>query len=682
VDPSNPDVIYAALDSGGIRKSLDGGRSWTAMNVGLREVSDSMEAVIVSPYTSQVVFATARGAGRAAASGGYIFKSRDAGATWTLQWQRPMPISTLAFAPSDPQILYAASGDRRMFVGRAAQMVYRAGMGEFYQSVDGGEHWRRVSVIHERAHILSIAVSPHNAQTVFVTTEYGVYKSTDGGAHWTLKTQGLPHQNTRKVLIDPSDPRVLYLTLDTFPQPAASVAAVWQGGVYKSLDGGESWIAKNAGLPQTVAFTPTFRQTSTYWDMALHPENPRVLYVCDHSAQGGIYRTDNGGDTWTPIVHKDHNVRFGWLTRFPLFRAANIALARTKPHRLFFSTPHGGQIFGSDDGGAHWQQLYTQELEPGKWQGRGIELMGGTAIATDPHDAKKLYVGYGDWGVFKSDDGGKSFVYALKAEDVNTIVIDPDAPNVLYVATGFSHTREGPMPGTLYKSVDGGVNWTIIGGSKRAVNGLPPGFLVTLLIDPRSPVERRTLYVTNYGHGIYKSVDGGKQWRSMSRGLEKLEVRCLIMERQNPRVLYAGIDKGGIFKSIDAGEEWQRLSTALDRFEISALAHSLRAPRVILAGVRSNNRTGAIYMSRDGGVTWRLTLDTTAITDVAVSTTEERTIYAASYGGGLYRSEDDGETWASFNAGLPSVYLNTVVADGFGRVYIGMKGNGIVERAN
>jgi photosystem II stability/assembly factor-like uncharacterized protein len=680
VDPTNPDVVYVALDVGGIRKSVDGGNSWAAINRGLREVSDNMGIIAMSPHNSQVVFATARGAGRGSDAAGHIFKSTDAGATWVLKWTRSKPISALAFDPHRPEIIYAGSGDRRRFIGRAGQLVYRPGNGEFYKSIDGGEHWQLLSVIHDRAHILSIAVDPHNPQIIFATTEFGLYKSTDGGASWAAKTQGLPHANTRQVLIDRKDSRLLYLTLDPFPNPTRPLATAWQGGVYKSVDGGESWTSKNNGLPQHLTLKPTFRQTSSYWHIAMHPEDGEVLYVCEHSAHGGIYRTKNGAEIWSPIIVKTQDIPAGWQRDLTRFRAANIAIARTKPDRLFFSTLHSGQIFRSDNGGADWQQVYTQELAPGKWKSRGLELMGGTAIAVHPTDPRKLYFGYGDWGVFTSDDGGMSFTYVLKTEDVNMIAIDPSTPNVLYVATGFSHTSKGPMPGRLYKSVDGGLTWTLIGGSRRAINSLPPGFLFSLVIDPTSPTTGRTLYLADYGHGLYKSADGGAHWNRLHVGIDGREVRSLALDGRDPRVVYAGIDREGIFKSNDAGTSWQKLRWKMTEYQIPAIAVAPQDSQTLFAGVvGGKGRHGGVYKSVDGGMTWALKLADPGITHIAISAKNSGTLYAASFGTGLHRSLDGGETWEAFADGLPSVYVNTVTTDVLGQVYVGTKGNGVLR---
>ena len=235
-----PNTIYVGNDVGGVFRSLDGGISFEIINNGLQNYV--VHTIAVHPETPSTIYL--------GTSGG-LYISVDNGEHW--KWSRngfppiepyswSAPISSLAIDPTNPKIIFAGVGDTNHHLH---------GQGTIYKSEDSGGHWSIINTgssnLNSKAIIYSILIHPQESDVVFVSTNYGVYKSMDGGVNWEPNNNGLPHTNTRRIIMDPTDPMILYLTINSPPNKSP-----WQGGVYKSIDGGNSWQSKTSGLGKNV----------------------------------------------------------------------------------------------------------------------------------------------------------------------------------------------------------------------------------------------------------------------------------------------------------------------------------------------------------------------------------------------------------------------------------------------
>jgi len=285
----------------------------------------------------------------------------------------------------------------------------------------------------------------------------------------------------------------------------------------------------------------------------------------------------------------------------------------------------------------------TVRAQSGVWTAKGPAGQEVLALAIDPLTPTTLYAGTRTGGVFKSIDAGENWTAintGLTSAYIGELVIDPSTPSTLY----------GRSNG-IVKSVDGGSTWT------AANNGIAEperGSLTALAIDPSVPA---TLYVGTQG-ALYKTTDGGNNW-SLAGMLRPIS--ALAIDPQNSTV-YAATHLNGppkIRKSIDGGATWS--VTALDRHMVYSLAIDPEVPTTLYAGACSldSNRCGVVK-SLDGGDSWTDIPDGIPAEDVralAIDPQTPSTIYAGvsnlGYEGfGVFKSTDGGGSWAAINEGL------------------------------
>jgi photosystem II stability/assembly factor-like uncharacterized protein len=319
---------------------------------------------------------------------------------------------------------------------------------EKWQSDSG---WRIVS---RRIDIFSVALAMHFGSTNIYASTYsgGVFKSVDGGENWEQKKAGLSDLNVQCIAIDPGTPTTLY-------------AGTYVGGVFKSVDSGENWQQKKAGL-------------------------------------------------------SDLNVQF-------------LAIDPATPATVYAGT-NGGGVFKRVDSGENWEQKNAGLSDP------NVQF-----LAIDPGTPATVYAGTNGGGVFKSVDSGENWQQkkaGLSDLNVQFIAIDPGTPTTVYAGT---------YVGGVFKSVDSGENWQ----QKKA--GLSDLNVQFLAIDPATPA---TVYAGTNGGGVFKSVDSGENWQQKKAGLSDLNVQFLAIDPGTPANVYAGTNVGGVFKSVDGSNTWTTLS--------------------------------------------------------------------------------------------------------------------------
>jgi photosystem II stability/assembly factor-like uncharacterized protein len=311
-----------------------------------------------------------------------------------------------------------------------------------------------------------------------------------GDNAWT--SLGPPGATIFSLAIAPTAPPILY-------------AAKMDGPLYKSTDGGGTWVTTGRSNVYTLAIDPT---------------TPSTLYAgIDYLYGGSVFKSTDGGDTW-------HAANTG-LTN-PNVNA--LVIDRDAPATVLYAATYGGGMFKSTNGGDNWIAVndgLTSQL--------AISLaIAPAAQPRDPLAATTLYVGTTDSGVFKSTNGGTSWSQAstgLTAPWIYALAIDPVTPATLYAGT------DG---GGVFKSTNGGETWA------TANLGLNNWVVSALVVDPYKP---STLYAGTDG-GVFKSTDSGASWTALNTGLTTPEVWCLAIApaaEQGAFTLYAGTDGGGVF---------------------------------------------------------------------------------------------------------------------------------------
>jgi photosystem II stability/assembly factor-like uncharacterized protein len=315
----------------------------------------------------------------------------------------------------------------------------------------------------------------------------GLWKTTDGGTTWApIAEQQVGSLSVGAVAVAESDSNVVYIGTG---YATLSADLVHGDGVYKSIDGGESWA--HVGLAETQAVSR----------IVVHPSDPEVVYVaaCGYlarpSEERGVFRSRDGGMTWQRVLFRD--TRSG---------AVDLAMDRNNPqviyaalweaHRTPWQVSSGGPgsgLFKSADGGDTWRELTRNRGLP-----RGP--FGRIGVAVSPADSNRVYaiLEHGQGGLFRSDDGGGRWRRVSddqrlrhRAFDHSRLLADPVSADTLYV-----------LNAELYRSANGGANYEAI--------DLPHGDTRDLWIDARNPARM----ITGAGGGAAVTADGGRTWTS------------------------------------------------------------------------------------------------------------------------------------------------------------------------
>jgi photosystem II stability/assembly factor-like uncharacterized protein len=689
-DPRNPDTIYLGCDVGGFYRSDDAGKTWTIHNEGLTDYF--IQSIAVHPRDSQILVLGAEGG---------IFRSIDGGRTWEPKRggfanlsssSFSAPIGALCFDPTEPEVLYAGIGRPRWG---------KDGRGEIYKSDDCGESWRLVTppgTLDPRALVCDLKMAADGSY-ILAATDKGLYRSGDGGATWQQSNQGLPHTQTRRVAISASNPQRVYCTLAT----TARDGQPFDGGVYRSDNGGMTWTSRRNGLPKQVGKSgESARMTSNLMQIVLDPRDDQTAYVGDFAwVTAGIYKTTDGGLSWRRAT--DHfsaakNMDFGWIKQWGP-SAECLTIAPAKPERLVFGT--SGHVFLSDDAGATWQQRYSRQLPDGRFASNGVAVTCSLQATPDVGVSGRWYFGSMDVGLLISEDDGQTFrtsYQGLKdAGNCFSLLQDPAQPEKLWIGTG----QWGANQGYVSRSVDSGKSWKLVGEVKT---GLPCGQVCSLVLDRSSPIDRRVVYATCNGFGVYKSSDDGDSWQRICAGLPEAAVKqpCrLLMNPANSshlRLALAGNSESGsgIYETLDAGVTWVRVSANApfaDLKDFVAAPSDFNTLYICQRQKLDRSLTpeklfpGGLFKSTDGGRTWARAFDFHFTNCVAINPTNPQIVYVGTTdhpfhddnrASGVWKSVDGGKTWKQEVAGLSNWHISSLTIDprNPGRLIAGTGGNG------
>ncbi|MCS6805308.1 MAG: glycosyl hydrolase [Acidobacteriota bacterium] len=592
------------------------------------------------------------------ASGG-VWKSVNGGTTFKPVFDKhTQSIGAVAIDRRNPKIVWVGTGES--WVRNSVSV----GTG-VYKTTDGGETWQFVG-LKDSERIASIVIDPNDSQTVYVAAtgalwnahpERGVFKTSDGGKTWKKVLYVNEDTGCASLAIDPQDGKILYAAMWQFRRKAYTFTSGGPGsGLYKSVDGGETWRKLTKGLPEGDLGRI---------GIAVAPSRPSVLYAAVEAKQSGFFRSDDLGETWTR-VNSGQNVigrpfYFAYVVVDP-----NDYNRVYKPDFSLAVSNDGGKTFSTIGGSVHsdWHALWV-----------------------NPANSDHLIAGT-DGGLYISEDRGNHwrFVQNLPLSQFYRVSYDMQQPYNVYGGLQDNSSWYGPS-----RAISGIQNrhWRSVYGGD--------GFWV--FVDPTDE---------DY---IYAEYQGGQLARINRHTLETKRIKPLpeagepkfrfnwnapIHFSQHQRgTLYFGAQY--LFRSKDRGDSWERISpdlttndpekqkqeesggltidnsTAENHCTIYTISESPRNGNIIWVGTDDGN----LQITRDGGKTWRNVVGNvpglpphTWVSWVEASRFDEATAYATFDGhmnGDMktyvYKTTDYGATWQSLTSGELSGYAHVIRED-------------------
>ncbi len=503
VDPDNGHV-YAAT-SFNLQKSTDGGFTWSLCAPSHESYAAEILSLSILPTHPSTIYA----------GGLYrICRSRDGGITFD---DIQHSLWTLVADPSSPNILYFARGSDTSWLNRSydwgdsfesiqeefpgsiqtlavsptsPNLLFMGTTKGFYRSFDGGLSWQEINLGYQNTAVMKIVIDQNSPNVIFAgTCGAGVFRSDDGGENWTSLNRGL--RESCYVLDD-----VFGISCEV-TRPGF-VLATNHTGVFLSHDRGNHWKLVHINLRHAGNFMYDLihhqdalhdpRNNTTYASMgnellksedegatwaslsyaerfilclAVDPVDPEILYIGTDGT--GIWKSPDGGYTWTPI-----NSGLGNLSVWEIVADPN------SPSTLYAGTDSG--LYKSTDGGINWNYLRFLSLRV-------------RSIAINPLNTRELYAGTTSW-LFKSTDGGTSW------QSTNVlgryVTLDPTDP---------SHVYAGTYEQGMYQSLNGGQTWAAMN------QGLTESNVIFLAFDPNPP---KTVYAG--------TLDGVFAWSEIPAG--------------------------------------------------------------------------------------------------------------------------------------------------------------------
>ena len=655
ISPHDPNTVLISCDMTGSYITHDGGQSWRMFN--LRGV---VHFFVFDPIDPKVMYAQATG----------LWRSSDSGETWNLIYPKPAKITSILMRSDHADETLLANSDPIGIMSAMAidpansKILYAAGdksHSALFISRDAGETWTRQDALPEPPrHIWIDPKSPAESRVVFIAGRQFLLMRDGSGMHPLSIPESVTFTDVSAGFV-------------SAPQPI--VYGVSDAGIFVSKDGGNSW--HSSSLPGSGAKVRA---------VATSRLNGNVAYVSyqDLELDGkkwlGVAKTMNAGESWE-LVWKESdaaasNVHDAWITpRFGVGWAEN-------PLELGVADQDANLAYGTDlgrtmktsDGGATWWAQYSRKLTHGEWASTGLDVTNAYGIHFDPFDSHRQFITYTDIGLFRSEDGGDSWqssTAGVPEEWLNTtywIAFDPQVRGRMWSVNSYTHDLPRPKmwrnqdpdnyKGGVCISEDGGKTW------RKSNTGMEETAATHILLDPRSPVDARVLYVTGFGRGVYKSVDGGKTWSLKNQGITQKQPFAWRLSLASDGTLYVVIARrsedgsignekdGAIYVSKDAAEHWQPIQLPSGVNGPNALTVDPAKPqRLYLAAwaraAGTHGDGGGIFLSIDGGRKWRQIFDRDRhVYDVTVDPNHPEVVFAAGFESSAWRSADHGEHWA------------------------------------
>lgn len=601
-------------------------------------------------------------------TGGGVWKTEDMGITWkniSDGFFKTGTVGAVAVAESDPNVVYVGMGEHAV---RGVMTHSGDGM---YKSTDAGKTWKKIG-LDATQHIARIAIDPKNPNVVYVAaqgalygygTERGVYKSTDGGDTWKKVLYIDEKTGCVELSMDMNNPRILYAAMNEYGRFPWKVISGGSGsGLYKSLDGGETWKKIQTGLPAELGKMAV---------SVCRSNSDRVYLLAESNSDkrlGGVFVSNNGGENWSRVSADARLTQRAWYY-------IELITDPMNDNTLYvMSAP----ALRSIDGGKTWEDISSTH---GDYHDLWI----------NPSNSKNMVI---------ADDGGAAITFN-KGKSWSSQNVYPTAQfyriNVdnLFPYNIYAGQQDNTSVRIASRELgSGGIStnsWTYSAGGESAFLAFNPD-------DPRFVLGgsyQGTIEVLDYKASAGTNVMAAPiQYLGMDAKDMKYRFNWnapIIWSKHEPNTYYHGAQH--LLKTTDMGVTWTEASPDLTRNEktkqgkgggpytneavgaenYGTLSYVMESPHekgVIWTG----SDDGYVYVTRDNGASWQNVtpagLQECLINAIEVSPHDKATAYIATtrykfndHTPGLYKTTDYGKTWTKISAGIPSNAFTRVVRE-------------------
>ena len=631
---------------------------------------------------------------------GGVWKTTDYGRTWNpiFDDQPTGSIGDLAVAPSNPNTIYVGSGEG----------LQRPDLSEgngMYKSIDAGKTWSHLG-LSEGLQIGGLSIDPKDENRVFVAVlghpygpnkERGIYRTIDGGKNWEKVLFVDENTGAVQVTIDPSDSKIIYADL------WAGRLAPWENGrwsgtgsgLFKSIDGGTTWKQLKNGLPGK-------EDGLTRIGFCIAPSDHNRLYALAsaNEKKGGLYRTDDGGESWIMINSDirlwDRGDDFAELKVDPknkdMVYDANVVVWKSLDggktfygfkgapggddyHRIWINPNNTDIILLSSDqgavitvnGGETWSSWYNQPT---------AQLYHVSADNAFPYNVYSGQQESGSVGISsRGNDGAITFRdwHPVGAEEYGYVVADPLDPNIIFGGKISKYDKRTGQTQDISPDV-------LHANKYRFIRTAPILF---------SPIDKKTLFFA--GNVLFKTCDAGNSWQVVSPdltrtkydvaeciGIYKTEsmksmpqrgvIYTIALSPLDSNLIWVGTDDGWIQVTKDGGKNWKNVTppavNSWSKISLMEASHTdTNEAYAAVNRIRLDDQKPHIYRTKDGGKTW--TEIVTGLPNDPINVVKEdpyqKGLLFAGSETAVYVSFDDGDNWQTLRLNMPATSIRDLI---------------------
>lgn len=644
--PSQPNVFYIGVNNGGVWKTDDYGRTWNPIFDD--QPTGSVGDVAVSPTNPNILYVgSGEGLHRPDLSvGDGVFKSTDGGKSWAhIGLNDVQQIGRLIVHPTNPDIVVVA-GLGHPFAANEMRGVFR--------STNGGKTWEKVLFINHNTGAIQVEFDPTNPQIIYADMwehqegpwenaafsgpNSGLYKSTDGGTTWKQLKNGLPGA-------EQGLGRIGFCIAQSNPKRLfATVDAKQNGGIYRSDDGGENWylISSDRRL---------WGRGGDFAEIKVNPQNEDIVFVANVAA----YKSSDGGKTWWSFKGApggDDYHRF-WIN--PL-----------QPDIMIIAVDQGATI--TVNGGKTWSTWLNQPTS---------QLY---HVSTDNQFPYWVYGGQQESGAIGTASRGNGGQISMRDwigignDEYAAIAPDPKNPDIIYGGRVMRFNKKTGQSQNVAPEA-------LRSGNYRMVRTLP------ILFHPADP--NMLLFGTNV---LWKTMNGGQQWEVISPDLTRkqpelpasigdfkteemksMKQRAVIYAVSasplDVNTIWAGTDDGLVHVTTDGGATWKDVTPAAlkswDKISIMDAGHfDVKTAYIAVNAIRKDDMKPHVYRTHDGGATWKEIvkgMNPMGPVNVVREDPKQKGLLFAGTEREVYFSIDDGENWQSLRMNMPATSIRDLV---------------------